>query len=272
VTEDRSRSSLPKVRDRSGDAARGGSSTVNGSQGERAPRASESVASKLRIEILSGSMPAGSKFPPEVELAAEYGVSRPTIREALRFLESDHLISIRRGKQGGAVVEPPSTSVLARHAGLLLEYRGATLADVLAAKALIEPPAAGAVARRRDPEAVRQLRELIELEAEHQGNDQLVQQLGEQFHDLLVELAGNRTLRIYAAMINGIITRHMSRLGTTTLEYRARLLDEHRRLVELIEVGAALEAEASWRQHLEHFTDRLLSDVPRGTTVLDLMS
>lgn len=240
--------------------------------GERAPRASEAIASKVRLQILSGALTAGTKLPPELELAATYSVSRPTIREALRILESDHLISIRRGKQGGAIVEPPSTDVLSQHAGLLLQYRGATLNDVLAAKALIEPPAAAAVARNQDPEAIRRLQDLIDLEAEHQDSDYYAQELGERFHELLVELAGNRTLRIYAAMINGVVRRQLSRLGTTQAEHRARLLSEHRRLMELIQVGAALETEAFWREHLNHFNERALREVPKGTTVLDVMS
>jgi DNA-binding FadR family transcriptional regulator len=236
------------------------------------PRASETIASKVRLQILSGALTAGTRLPPELELAATYSVSRPTIREALRILESDHLISIRRGKQGGAIVEPPSTDVLSRHAGLLLQYRGATLNDVLAVKALIEPPAAAAVARNQDPEAIRQLRDLISLEAEHQDSDYYAQELGERFHELLVELAGNRTLRIYAAMINGVVRLHLSRLGTTPADHRARLLSEHHRLMELIQVGAAIEAEAFWREHLNHFNERVLREVPKGTTVLDVMS
>ena len=250
-------------------------SAVNGATptvDERPPRASESVASLMRREILSGEVPNGTTFPPEVGLAAAYGVSRPTIREALRYLEADHLISIRRGKQGGAVVLPPSTAVLAQHAGLLLQYRQATLVDIFAAKALIEPPAAAATAARRDPSAVRRLRELIVLEAEHQADGQLSQLLGERFHELLVELTGNRALRIYAAMINGIISVHMTHFHRVELERRARLLEDHRHVVDLIEVGAVLEAQSFWREHLGHFTEVLLSDVPRGTTVLDVMS
>lgn len=235
-------------------------------------RASEVIAARMRRQILSGAMPAGAKFPAELELAADYEVSRPTIREALRILESDRLISIRRGKQGGAVASPPSTDVLAEHAGLLLQYRGATLNDVLAAKVLIEPPAAAAVARLRDPGAIGQLEALIETEAQHQDSDRLAQEFGEDFHELLVELAGNRTMRIYAAMINGVVRRQLSRLGTTPSADRAKLLAEHYRLIELIRVGAALEAESFWREHLEHFNERVLSGVPRSTTVLDVMA
>lgn len=240
--------------------------------GERVARASETIASEIRLRILSGALAAGTRLPPELELTAAYGVSRPTIRESLRILESDHLITIRRGKQGGAIIEPPSTDVLSRHAGLLLQYRGATLDDILAAKALIEPPAAAAVARNRDPEAIRRLHDLIDAETRHQDSDYHAQELGERFHELLVELAGNQTLRIYAAMINGIVRRHLSRLGTTQAEHRARLLSEHRRLMELVEVGAALEAEAFWREHLSHFNERVLREVPQGTTALDVMS
>ena len=72
---------------------------------------------------------------------AQFGVSRPTLREAFRVLEAEGLISVRRGAHGGARVHTPDVDVAARYAGLVLEHRGATLADVYEAAGLIEPPA-----------------------------------------------------------------------------------------------------------------------------------
>lgn len=243
----------------------------NGAVGGRIVRASESVAALMRREILSGAIPAGAMFPPEAQLAAVYQVSRPTIREALRYLESDQLITIRRGKQGGAEIRPPSTAALAQYAGLLLQYRRARLSDVFAAKALIEPPSAAAVARRRDPEAVRQLRELIDEEDRNGDDDERSRQLGERFHELLVELAGNKTMRIYAAMINGLIAAHSLRYGGTSPETRVRLMAGHRRLTDLIEAGAALEAASFWREYLMRLAELLMSGAPPDLSVRDVL-
>src|SRR5207302_10410087 len=88
-------------------------------------------------------------LPSEAVLMAEFAVSRPTLREAYRVLESESLISIRRGARGGARVQLPDGNVAASYAGLVLEYRGATLQDVYDARVLIEAPCAALLARRR---------------------------------------------------------------------------------------------------------------------------
>src|SRR5260221_1083150 len=114
--------------------------------GVRVPKAAELVAAKIRRQIVSGDLPEGTALPPEAELVARYGVSRPTLREAFRILESELLVTVRRGVKGGAVVHTPSLEVAARSAQALLQYRGATLADLHQARILLEPPAAALLA------------------------------------------------------------------------------------------------------------------------------
>ena len=80
---------------------------------------------------------------------ARFGVSRPTLREAFRVLESESLITIRRGARGGARVQPPGREVAARYAAFTLEYRGVTLRDVYDARAALEVPSVGKLALDR---------------------------------------------------------------------------------------------------------------------------
>ena len=93
-------------------------------------------------------------------LLEQFGVSRPTLREAFRVLEAEGLISVRRGAHGGARVHPPNDDVAARYAGLILEHRGTTVADVYQASAILEPPCAALVARKRTPGDLKELREV----------------------------------------------------------------------------------------------------------------
>src|SRR5215469_13170744 len=87
----------------------------------RAPKTSELIAAQLRRQIVRGAVKPGEKLPPETRLMEQFGVSRPTIREAFRILETERLITVRPGSRGGAQVVAPDPTVAARYVGLLLQ-------------------------------------------------------------------------------------------------------------------------------------------------------
>src|SRR5271154_4552587 len=117
--------------------------TVSESNGAvRSPKTAEIVADTLRRMIVEGQLKDGDFLPYEAELMDHFQVSRPSLREAVRVLESDRLIEVRRGSRTGARVRVPGPEIVARPAAFLLELSGATLADVMAARIAIEPPAA----------------------------------------------------------------------------------------------------------------------------------
>jgi DNA-binding FadR family transcriptional regulator len=74
----------------------------------RVPKTAELVAAEIRNGILDGSLRPGNRLPSESTLMSSFGVSRPSLREALRLLEAEELVDIRRGVHGGAVVRRPS--------------------------------------------------------------------------------------------------------------------------------------------------------------------
>ena len=117
----------------------------------RAPKTAEIIADQLRSSIVRGVLKDGDALPTEVELVKQFGVSRPTLREAFRILESESLIVVRRGSRGGVLVSAPETSVAARDFGLLLQMSGTTLADVYAARTIFEPAAAEMLASCATP-------------------------------------------------------------------------------------------------------------------------
>src|SRR4051794_2911660 len=104
-----------------------------GGSGVRVPKAAELVASDLRRQIIRRTLSAGDALPNETALMEVYDVSRPTLREALRILESEGLVSVKRGAHGGARVHLPDVSIAAKYAALLLQVRGTTIADVFEA-------------------------------------------------------------------------------------------------------------------------------------------
>jgi len=248
--------------------------TVIGSE-VRAPKTAELVAAQLRRRIVKGELLEGDALPPETVLMEQFGVSRPTLREAFRVLESELLISVRRGARGGARVHIPNVDVAARYAGLVLEYRGATLADVFEARNIIEPTCAGLLASHHTEGQLRQLWAEVERAEGVRDDPNRMIRVHTEFHALLVEFAGNQTLRVLSGMLRQIIdTANWTRVALdagSPSERRAthRGARAHRRLVELIEAGDAEGAEALWRKHLVEAADYLAAGSMK--TVLDLL-
>jgi GntR family transcriptional repressor for pyruvate dehydrogenase complex len=116
----------------------------------RQPRVADIVASRLRDDILSGRLKEGDVLPSQESLFAEFGVSPPAVREAIHLLETDGLISVRRGNVGGAVVNLPTAERTAHVISMVLQARTATPADVSEALMHLEPICAGMCAARDD--------------------------------------------------------------------------------------------------------------------------
>ncbi|WP_372349761.1 FadR/GntR family transcriptional regulator [Streptomyces sp. KL116D] len=237
---------------------------------------SEMVAAELRRQIVRGDLAEGEALPAESTLMVEFAVSRPTLREAFRVLESEQLINIRRGARGGARVQLPDASVAARYAGLVLEHQGTTLRDVYAARTTIEAPCAGLLALTRDDAVLRRLRATL-AEAEQLIDDPpAFIRSHMEFHALVVDLAGNRTLRVLNGMVRHIIDQanwsHVDLDAGSEDNIRANRegLRAHVRLVELVADGRADAAERLWHRHLEAAAE-YLSRSTSMTTVLDLL-
>ncbi|MGW3967593.1 FadR/GntR family transcriptional regulator [Amycolatopsis sp. NPDC005003] len=242
----------------------------------RIPKMAELVALELRRRIVRGELAEGDALPSEAELMGEFAVSRPTLREAFRVLESESLLSIRRGARGGARVHVPDGSLAARYAGFILEHRSATLQDVYTARTVIEAPCAGLLAGRRTAADLDRLRAAL-AEAESLIDDPpAFIRAHLRFHALVVELSGNQTLVLLNGMVRDIIDRanwsHVDLDAGTEENVRANLsgFRAHVRLVELVADGDAGEATRVWRSHLERAHEYLLGN-RSTTTVLDLL-
>jgi DNA-binding FadR family transcriptional regulator len=241
----------------------------------RIPKMAELVAQQLRRQIVGAELSEGDALPSEAALMAQFGVSRPTLREAFRVLESEGLISVRRGAHGGARVQTPNGEAAARYAGLVLEYRGATLEDVYDARNIIEPPCAALLAKRRTQADLAKLR--AELNQARQVDDpNTLIRLHNDFHALMIELAKNQTMVVLNGMLRRIIDQSSfaqiaADAGTpSNIQAIRKGFRAHERLVELIESRDSDKAEELWKRHLvEAETYMLNGSNPK--TVLDLL-
>jgi DNA-binding FadR family transcriptional regulator len=186
------------------------------------------IADELRALIVSGELSEGDSLGHEPDLVERFGVSRPSLREALRILEAEGLITVVRGVRGGVVVHEPDERMTARTAALLLQARNVPLADVFEARSLLEPIAAKAIATMRGRRAaIEHLRSLIHEEEAAIGDPERFGIANAAFHQQLVSLAGNQTLSIVAEMLNEIVVRAVTAVSRgTTASDRSRSVDE----------------------------------------------
>ena len=161
----------------------------------RVKKMSEVIADRLRARIARGEIAGGDLLPNERTLQEEFGVSRPTLREAMRILEAEGLLVTPRGGSKGAKITSPSSSQAARYAGLILQVRGTTLADVFALRTLVEPAAARLVAEMKVRPDLSALRALL-VQAERPSDLRQLTLLMNAFDRGLLELSGNEALSL----------------------------------------------------------------------------
>jgi DNA-binding FadR family transcriptional regulator len=216
--------------------------------------ASESVAEQIRAQIATGALKPGDMLPSETALLEIYAVARPTMREALRILESDGLVSILRGINGGAQVREPDIATLARRAGLHLQLRGTHLEALTEAQRLIQPGAAALAAARRDPDDLSRLRACVAAIARCDDLETYAD-LAADFLRLLLEASGNQILSLFSGLIDQLLHDELRQwLVTHAQDKKSELLDfavsQYGELIDLIASGDADGAEVFWREHL----------------------
>lgn len=238
----------------------------------RLPKMAEVVAEYIRRDIVTGVLKEGESLPAAAVLIERFGVSKPTIREALRILESETLIEVRRGATG-ARVRLPSEIAAGRSVGILLQLDQTTLKDVWQARVTFEPPLAGLLAKSWVEEDMAQLQRGLENSRQALSDPITFAESQTDFHNLVVTLAGNRTLALMARLLNEVIRLHESAVNTDREHDALRMtaLKEHEDFVALLEGRREDEAEAFWRTHLETNAKNLLGD-SGFHTVLDLYS
>jgi DNA-binding FadR family transcriptional regulator len=244
----------------------------------RRPKAAVTVAAELRRQIVTGRLKPGDKLHPENVLQGEFEISRPTLREALRLLESESLITITRGKHGGARVTSIDLGALASQVGVFLQLEGATLPDVWLARTVLEPPAAGLLAASRNPQALAALEANIAAAQEASQHDlRRYADLSAEFSILLTRYCGNKTIHLLASLIYDIIRRQHEHVTERTSadakvdKLRRENIRSRRKAVELMRSGTPEEAEAFWRGHVQRMRDLVLFAY-KGPMTIDVLN
>jgi GntR family transcriptional repressor for pyruvate dehydrogenase complex len=241
------------------------------------PRLAEMVADVLRERIVTGVLQDGDLLPRQEDLLDEFAVSRPPLREALRILEAEGLITVRRGNRGGAIIHAPHANNAGYSIGLVLKAQQVSLTDVGDALGYLEPLCASLCAGREDRETnvLPQLRALHEA-ATAAVDDQLeYTRIQRQFHEELVGACGNQTLKLVVGALESLWSRQeqewaetvASQGGFPAKESRLEGLRAHERLLQLIEQGETEEVSTVARRHLAAIQRYALSVEDSAKTV-----
>jgi GntR family transcriptional regulator, transcriptional repressor for pyruvate dehydrogenase complex len=212
----------------------------------------QQVADQLRDRILDGSLTSGDRLPTEIELSEIFGVSRSTVREALRVLASRDLIRTTRGTTGGTFVARVQFSQVSDYLemslGLMSGAKDITLDDLLEARECLEVPAAGYAALRRGEQHIELMRRAVEREKQARLRGTRFQE-HRTFHGVLVDATGNQLLGVLAEPVFRVLQARIAEHDMPG-EYWTQIDLDHARICSFIEAGHVEGAQNAMRAHL----------------------
>ncbi len=208
------------------------------------------LADALRARILTRELRPGDRLPIEPDLADQYGVSRSTVREALRVLTSQGLVSTWRGVQGGSFVTCPEPAQISEylHAslGLLAESKNVGVDALLEARDILEVPAAGLAALRRTPEQLDELRATLYEPAAETIEQRMT--MSRRFHEVMLDAAANPIVESLVGPIFRVLyERLVTRVPTNTWAIEG----DHQMIFDAIAAGDPEAAQAEMQIHLQ---------------------
>ncbi len=224
---------------------------------QRVRKAYEQVYDQLRELIMGGELSRGERLPNEAVLAREFGVSRGTVREALRVLAAQNLIRTAKGAGGGSFVTLPTvdhiSEFLQSNIALLSESEDVTLEEFLETRELLEVFAARLAAERRSSQDIQRMRDTIVVDPDSLSvEDRFV--YNKEFHSAVLGASCNTLLCIAAQPIFSVLQTNLSR-STLGPSFPTRVNDDHREILEAIETGDADLAAERMQTHMEYLRD-----------------
>ena len=215
---------------------------------------------RLRKLIASGELPPGAKLPREPDLAAQLGLSRSSLREAVTALAHAQVLDVRRGD--GTYVTSLEPGLLLEGIGLAVELiRDDTLPEVFEVRRLLEPAATALAAQRITPEGLAELHTHLEaMRAADTAEDLLVHDV--RFHDCVMSATGNKSL---ASVIGGLSAPTVrARVWRVTIESDAKseIMRQHESIYEALATHDVQLAQASALVHVAESERGLLRSLP----------
>jgi GntR family transcriptional regulator, transcriptional repressor for pyruvate dehydrogenase complex len=226
---------------------------------------SNNVLALFKQMIREGQIRPGERLPNERDLARRLGVSRPSLREAVRALAAMKILDVRHGD--GTYVTSLDPELLAQPLQLILSIDSSFILDLFELRRIIEPAAAALAAKRATDEELQALRVELERGVASQRHPAALVEYDTTLHRLLHQAAHNPLLVSVSSSLAGLARK--SRLRTVRLPENARLtIEEHKAFVEAVCARQPSEAAEAMLRHLERIERQLRGEQGRRTTGL----
>ncbi len=218
---------------------------------EAARPAYEALAAALRAQIMSGELKPGDRLPIEPDLSAQHSVSRSTVREALRVLSSQHLITTTRGVVGGSFIAHPQPDQISGYLetgiSLMTLFQTITVDRLLEVRDMLEVPAAGLAAVRHEPAQLDELRATL-FDPGGIPTDGLFTR-NRSFHEALLRMAGNPLLEVVTQPVFRVLGERFLREAAPK-RFWSQVDADHRAILAAVAAGDQAAASAAMHDHL----------------------
>jgi DNA-binding FadR family transcriptional regulator len=213
------------------------------------PKASDVLADRLRELILDEGLPEGTPLPTERELVAQSGLSRGSVREALRVLETEGLIVTKAGRNGGSAIRRPSRESISRSFELFLRSHGVRFDAVIEARESVEPAAARLAAQHRTDEDIAEITQIQQEMESISDNTAKFAKANLKWHLAVVKASKNELLIAFLDAISRPIYAATEYPSLNTVELRREVIRVHRRVLEAI---VERDGDAAFRRMERH--------------------
>jgi GntR family transcriptional regulator, transcriptional repressor for pyruvate dehydrogenase complex len=227
-------------------------------------RASSAIADQIRTAIVSGRIRAGERLSPERELAEQFGVSRVTVRDALRSLEAMGLLEVRVGARGGAFVTTPTGSRVAQAMSDMVMMAALSPEDIVESRLIVELGTVTLACARATDDDFERLRELDARGRAALADGTYTREVSWEFHSLLALAAHNGAVEGLTQSFRSSLSMHPVR-AREGAKAHAATVEEHSRIREALEARDARAARHEMAMHLLRGTN--LAD--RASSLLD---
>ena len=222
----------------------------------RPEKMAESLARQIVEQVVAESMGPGDKLDPEIAMSVKYHVGRATVREAIRLLEIQGLVSTRPGRGGGPILNALSYRDFAKAATFQLKLRGSTYGELLETRLAIEPMMARLVAEQQDPDTLTRVVACAEGAAELDMTDTAgFIAASNRFHETISTGSGNGVLDLLGGSLREIY-RHGRIHDALPVEMEMDVVHTHQEIARAIGDGAGERAAELMRSHILDYSAR----------------
>ena len=220
-------------------------------------RISETIVDQVRQLMRQGQLRPGDRLPAERDLCEQFGVSRVTVREALRMLESSGLVEIRVGARGGAFVTAPTSDHIGDGLADMLSLSVISAADVTEVRMILEVGIVPQLCERATEEDLDDLERMCQAARDAVRSREYTMAMSAEFHVRVARASHNQALAMLVESFRGPILMSLQEAQATAPEMGILGTEEHEEFVAAVRKRDARTAKHIMRDHLGRTAQRL---------------